>query len=244
MVPTITPITSIVAYGVGVYFEFQPHATNTPTGWTIGGLPDGMAADAITGLITGSPTAFGVYDVSFIATNGSGDSAEVVAPFVVGVGYGLQEPVILLDFNLETALITGGPAVGTALLFGKTADKILVALGFIRDGILVPQTLESITLSLKELEPEALIDLTTGGFRIAWTSDGPRYIFLVDLTDAVAPLLDSVISNYEADADTFADFVAQIRINFEVVVLSGEDPSVLPRTSQNFKFRISRSLEP
>lgn len=243
MIPVINPITSIVAYGVGVFFEFQPAASRAPTSWVITGLPEGMNANETTGRISGAPEQLGIYDVTLVAQNASGDSAEVVAPFVVGVGYGLQEPVILMDFALESASLASVGAVKDALLFGKTGDKLLIALGFTRAGALVPQTIESIFLALKEFEPESLVDLTTGAFRIAWTSEGPRYIFLVDLTTEAAASMLGIQSGYEDDNDTRVDFVAQIRVIFSAVVLSGEDPSSLPRTSQNFKFRISRSLQ-
>lgn len=245
-VPVISSITSIIAYGVGVYFEFQPAASNSPTSWVITGLPQGMTYDAATGLVEGAPINLGIYDVSFVAHNASGNSAPVVAPMVVGGGSGIQEPVILLDYDLETAAVSATNLKakdGDPIVFGKTGDKLLIALGFVRDGELIPQTIEMIVLSLKEFEPERLIDLSNGGFRIAWTDDGPRYIFLVDLSPVAAPSLLSVESGYEDDLDTRADLVCQIRVNFLAVVFAGQTPSSLPRTSQNFKFRVARSLE-
>lgn len=245
-IPVISPITSIIAYGVGVYFDFQPAATNTPTSWVITGLPTGMVYHATTGLCEGAPTTPGIYDVTFVASNASGASAAVIAPMVVGRGYGLQDPVILLDYNLETAAISAPNLTikdGDPVIYGKTGDKLLIALGFVRDGFLVPQTIEQVKLALKEFEPESLIDLSNGSFRIVWTEDGPRYIFLVDLTSSAAPSLISVESGYEDDAGTQLDMVCQIRVNFLALVLTGQPPSSLPRSSQNFKFRVARSLE-
>ena len=245
-IPVINPITSIIAYGVGIYFEFQPEASNVPTSWVITGLPQGMTYHTTTGLCEGAPANLGIYDVTFVAHNASGDSAVMVAPMVVGSGYGLQEPVIMLDYDLESAAVSapkGKIKDGDPIVFGKTGDKLLIALGFVRDQQLVPQIIEMIVLALKEFEPDRLVDLSNGGFRIVWTDDGPRYIFLVDLSPDAAPALASVESGYEDDLNTHVDMVCQIRVNFLAVVLTGQTPSSLPRRSQNFTFRVARSLE-
>ena len=250
--PVINPITSIIAYGVGVYFDFQPAASNSPTSWVITGLPSGMTYNNVTGLCEGAPLNLGIYDVTFIAHNASGDSAPLVAPMIVARGPGIQDPVILLDYDLETALVTASSSSSSSaessssssspVIFGKTGDKLLIALGFVRDGSLVPQTVEMIKLALKEFEPENLVDLSDGSFRIVWTDDGPRYIFLVDLSPDAAPSILLVESGYEDDAGTQVDMVCEIRVTFLAQVLTGQPQSALPRASQNFTFRVARSL--
>jgi glucuronoarabinoxylan endo-1,4-beta-xylanase len=59
---------------VGSAFAYQIMATNTPTSYDATGLPAGLALNAATGLITGTPTAVGVAMVTLSATSSSGTS--------------------------------------------------------------------------------------------------------------------------------------------------------------------------
>ncbi|MFR0557275.1 putative Ig domain-containing protein [Pseudoscardovia radai] len=51
---------------------------------TVAGLPDGLAYDAESGAITGTPTKSGVFDVTVKATNGIGDDATATLKLTVG----------------------------------------------------------------------------------------------------------------------------------------------------------------
>lgn len=56
----------------GVAFSYQITATNSPTGYHAAGLPAGLAVDAGSGLITGTPVAEGTSSVGLGATNAAG----------------------------------------------------------------------------------------------------------------------------------------------------------------------------
>ena len=75
--------------------------------WSATGLPAGLAINATTGAITGTPTTKGAFTASFTATGGGGTSVATSVAFTISEG----APII-------TAGQTGSGAVGTA--FSKT----------------------------------------------------------------------------------------------------------------------------
>src|SRR2546430_6114033 len=72
---TITAATPVITSAgtatgqVGVAFSYQITATNSPTSFSATGLPAGLALNATTGLITGTPTSAGASTVTLSATN-------------------------------------------------------------------------------------------------------------------------------------------------------------------------------
>ena len=69
--PSITSALTASAM-VDADFSYQITATNSPTSFAATGLPDGLTLDPVAGLISGTPTTEGVYDVVISATNASG----------------------------------------------------------------------------------------------------------------------------------------------------------------------------
>jgi hypothetical protein len=245
--PVINPVTSIPNWGISQPFDFALFATNTPTSWTITGLANGISYNSTTGLISGTPTKACHLDCTAKATNGTGDSAVMSFVIIVPEGSVLSAAAQLVNFDLESAAITtnqpafspkatGAPA---PIMFGKTGSKLLLAVGFVRGGTLVPVNLAELNFALKEYEPESQLLLTSGDFRYLDTDNGPRYQILVDIT---ASKIKNIASNYEDDADSYYDGRAQLTPSFLEVVATGEDPSVLARGSQTFGIRIARSL--
>jgi hypothetical protein len=85
-------ITSAAATGgrVGTAFSFTVVGTNAPTNYAATGLPAGLVIDAGTGVISGSPTAFGTFFVGLTATNASGSVSQQL---VINIDPPLNAPV-------------------------------------------------------------------------------------------------------------------------------------------------------
>lgn len=69
--PVITSATSATG-DVGVAFSYQITATNSPTGYSATGLPSGLSVNATSGLVSGTPTAAGTFNVALGAINSAG----------------------------------------------------------------------------------------------------------------------------------------------------------------------------
>jgi hypothetical protein len=76
--PTITSATTDIGL-VGQPYSFQIVATNNPTSFEAGGLPDGLSLDSTAGLISGTPTTAGPSTVTLSATNAGGSGTAFLA---------------------------------------------------------------------------------------------------------------------------------------------------------------------
>ena len=89
MTPVITT-TEVDAYE-GVYFRQTIMASNAPASYTAEGLPSGLTLDATTGLLYGSVTTPGTYQITVHATNSFGTTTKIITLQVGTVEQGLAE---------------------------------------------------------------------------------------------------------------------------------------------------------
>lgn len=101
----------------GVPFTYQITAANAPTGYSATGLPPGLAVDAVTGLVSGTPTAVGTYNATVTATNGSGSGSKPVT-FTITLG----PPTV-------TSAATATGAQGVAFTYQITASNSPTSFG-------------------------------------------------------------------------------------------------------------------
>ncbi len=89
-------------------------ASNTPTHFVASNLPPGLAINATTGAITGTPTSAGIYTSYVTASNGSGSSAST--PLGFNIAGTTSAPVI-------TSASTASGTVNTPFVYTTTATN-------------------------------------------------------------------------------------------------------------------------
>jgi subtilase family serine protease len=99
--PVITSATTAIGI-VGLSFNYQITASNSPTSYGANGLPGGLSVNTSSGVIHGTPSTTGTSYASIIATNGSGRGSATLMIVVKPPG-----PVIT---SSTTAFATEGQA--------------------------------------------------------------------------------------------------------------------------------------
>ncbi|HJU17552.1 MAG TPA: DUF4082 domain-containing protein [Stellaceae bacterium] len=85
-VPPAITSPSAASGSVGAAFSYQITATNNPTSFNATGLPGGLSVNTTTGLISGTPTAAGNFNVTISATNSAGTGSATLALSIVTSG--------------------------------------------------------------------------------------------------------------------------------------------------------------
>lgn len=138
--------------------------------WAAEGLPDGMAINEFTGLVSGAVIIPGVYDVTLSATNYAGETGSLVVP--VGIepvaSAGVQFPTLI--WNTLTGVVSGIGSNGsivpasntTPVIYLKSLDNEPVIFRFKAGGYYTP-SLTTLKLTLKADDTEKAITLSAGG---------------------------------------------------------------------------------
>src|SRR5206468_1256371 len=110
--PTVT-ITAPANNQVGVAFSYQMTATNSPTSFGATGLPAGLALNATTGFISGTPTSAGASTVTLSATNAGGTGTQTLAVTITPA-----TPTVSITAPSNNAIVSG-----TAVIISATASE-------------------------------------------------------------------------------------------------------------------------
>lgn len=227
-VPTITTAVELKQVARGVAFSWQLEASGVPTSWNATGLPSGLSINAA-GLVAGTTVmGSGVYAVSFVATNGSGDS-EVYETFlwVVATPAGAipDKVVVEVDLNLLTKQVrvpgvsewqpplvspAEGAENGPAVLRLSPGENFEIALGALKNEILQALSVSSVIVKAYSLAEQRTYTFSAGGaFAIVGAGDTTRF-----QTALTVPA--SVFGRLVADRDGEGQSVSRLKMDFEL----------------------------
>jgi hypothetical protein len=97
--PTITSPLVVAAY-TDRALSYQIAATKSPTAFNASPLPNGLSVDTNTGLISGTPSATGVFPVTLSATNGIGTGTRTLSLTVT-----TSPPPIILSSGIASGIV-------------------------------------------------------------------------------------------------------------------------------------------
>ena len=228
MIPVINTTTSVLGYNQFEAFQYQPYATGNPTSWACPNLPPGLSINTDTGLISGAATTAGVFVCGITATNADGTSDPLVltigidaaSAVLTNSGYQLQIDVTTREVTVVVsasaasssppASVTPLPAdlpAGTAQLFARKNDHLLLWISFIKNGVTIDLNLADLKLSLKELDSGSPFALASTFYKFG-SGIGTYFGLFADLSAATD--LSGILSDYYLDSGTVFNALAEI----------------------------------
>jgi hypothetical protein len=255
--PVINTTTSVLGFTANTYAAYQAGTTGASvTTWACAGLPPGLAINASSGLISGTPTTPGIYNCLLSATNGDGTGTLAITIGIDGASGLVADPGIEVDFDIVSGAVSF-PTSPDGKLHGKSGDYLSLLIGFTKGGIGLPLPVLAISFGVKEYESDALILLSAGaGFTAIGSYQNTRYRTLVYLDPAK---LAGPFSDYESDAligeaaapagtdpsqlITVLAMPAEIRVSIAQADTT-LTPGTIDRSSQIFALQIERNEAP
>ncbi|HLX65198.1 MAG TPA: putative Ig domain-containing protein [Planctomycetota bacterium] len=134
--PTVPVLTSAASVNAGPgAFSYTITATNNPVSFNDtfaglpGGLPPGLALNKGTGVISGTPTSSGTFNVLLSATSAQNVTGMFIVTFLIDLGDATQNPlhnlfVKGLDISLPGAPWDVTGSVGSPFLYGLSATGV------------------------------------------------------------------------------------------------------------------------
>lgn len=236
-IPIIDPETSVQSHRVGEMVYFQPNATESPTAWLASALAPGLAINAGTGLISGIPTAAGVFDTRIKCSNGSGSSAEVLVVFGIEIADYTHDDSVDVDIDISNGKVTF-PGGTDGLGFGKLGDTLVLMVGFKKYGTLLDLPIALLRVGFKEFDDGNTLWLSEGDFTKVGAYESTRYRMVATID---RDSFSGVVSGYAEDKKTILDAIAEfewMQNNLDTTLL----PEILRRSSQGFTFNVGKDL--
>jgi hypothetical protein len=248
-VPVITSPT--VAQGnVGTTFSYQITATNSATAYGAVGLPLGLSLNAITGVISGTPTASGQTQVTISASNAGGTGNAILT-------------ITISDFTLSAAPAQKAVAQGGSTTYTVTVGSLAGFTGTVNLGASgLPQGAtasfspasitgsgtSTMTVTAAPSSPGGTYTVTmtgTSGGTLSHSTAATLVVTIAAPAAAVFARLDTTTQGtwkgvYGADGETIANdsavYPSYARVNFSVASLytwaaSTADPRALQKAA-------------
>lgn len=247
--PTITTFTSLQLYTVGKAIkQLAFFATDTPTSWAATGTPAGLSFNTTTGILTGTPTTPGLSTLSVTATNGTGTSAAVLVPIYIEASEATDLGEVLLNADLDESGVWNPRATSSEFpgVFAKYGNKLLIALGMVRQGELQKMDITEIEVWLRDNPLEKpCVQLWTGAPLAPTDDDAPRYQFTLNFD---LPGIKSMIAAHEGDRPPNGtprqlSALADITITWTAPDVDGSGTVTLIRTFKNLAIHLAGRME-
>ena len=151
---------------VGPPFSYQIVASGQPTSYSAAGLPPGFSIDALTGLITGTPTSanIGIYTIMVTATNDEGTSATFYLTLTI-IPSQIGPLPSLLNISTRLKVLSGDNVlIGGFIISGFAPKRVIVrAIGPSLSSLGIPGALADPVLELHG--PDTFVTINNDNWR-------------------------------------------------------------------------------